>query len=187
GFFVNTLVLRVDMRGLPTFAALLARVRRTALDAYAHQDLPFEKLVEHVAPKRNPSRNPLFQVLFSLQSTSSVEWNFAGTETSRCGFTGDRTAEFDVSFVLTEVGGGLRGDVTYAAALFDAATVERMADHYRTLLGSIVAEPGQRIERLSLQSAVERERVLVAWNQTAMPYPEATCVHRLVEAVAART
>ncbi len=126
-------------------------------------------------------------MLFSLQNTSSVEWNFAGTETSRCDFTGDRTAEFDVSFVLTEVGGELRGDVTYAAALFDAATIERMADHYRTLLGSIVAEPGQRIDRLPLQSVVERERLLVGWNQTAMPYPEAICVHRLVEAVAART
>jgi amino acid adenylation domain-containing protein len=187
GFFVNTLVLRVDLRDAPTFAALLARVRRTALDAYAHQDLPFDKLVEQLAPKRDPSRHPLFQALFSLQSTSAVEWNFTGIETSRCSFTGDRTSEFDVAFVLTNVGSGLRCDVTYAAVLFDAATIERMAGHYRTLLGSIVAEPGQRIERLLLQSVVERDHLLVTGKRAPTPYPEATCVHRLVEAVAART
>jgi amino acid adenylation domain-containing protein len=187
GFFVNTLVLRVDLRGAPTFAALLARVRRTALDAYAHQDLPFEKLVEEIAPKRDPSRNPLFQVLFTLVNRSLVEWSFAGIETSRTGFTDSPTAELDLSFRLSEIADGLRCEVNYATALFDAATIERMVDHYRTLLGSIVAEPGQRIERLPLQSVVERDRLLVAWNQTAMPYPETICVHRLVEAVAART
>ena len=186
GFFVNTLALRVDMRGVPAFAALLTRVRRTALDAYAHQDIPFEKLVEQAAPKRNPSRNPLFQVLFTLVNTSLVEWNFAGIETSRCGFADNPTSELDLSFMLSEVAGGLRCEVNYATALFDAATIERMVEHYRTLLGSIVAAPGQRIDRLPLQSAAERERLLVAWNQTATPYPDQTCVHRLVEAVAAR-
>ncbi len=187
GFFVNTLVLRVDMRGLPAFAALLARVRRTALEAYAHQDLPFEKLVEELAPVRDPSRNPLFQVMFTLQNTSSVEWGFADIKTTRLAVRGNDASKFDLSFTLTEVGDGLRCEVAYAAALFDAGTIERMVDHYRTLLGSIVAEPAQRIDRLLLQSAAERDRVLVAWNRTAMPYPDATCVHRLVEAVAART
>ncbi len=187
GFFVNTLVLRVDLSGAPTFAALLARVRRTALDAYAHQDLPFEKLVEQAAPRRDPSRNPLFQVLFTLVNRSFVEWNFAGIETSRSGFTDSPTSELDLSFRLSEMADGLRCEVNYATALFDAATIERMVDHYRTLLGSIVAEPGQTIDRLPLQGAAERERLLVAWNRTAAPYPEATCVHRLVEAVAART
>jgi amino acid adenylation domain-containing protein len=187
GFFVNTLALRVDMQGVPTFAALLARVRRTALDAYAHQDIPFEKLVEQAAPKRDPSRNPLFQVLFTLVNTSLVEWSFAGIETSRCGFAGSSTSELDLSLMLSEVASGLRCEVNYATALFDAATIERMVGHYRTLLDSIVAQPGQTIDRLPLQSAVERERLLAAWNRPATPYPDATCVHRLVEAVAART
>lgn len=186
GFFVNTLALRVDLRDAPTFAALLARVRRTALDAYAHQDIPFEQLVQHVAPKRDLSRNPFFQVLFTLGFTSLADWDFAGIETSRSGYTANPTSELDLSLVLSEVAGGLHCEVTYATALFDAATIERMMDHYRTLLGSIVAEPGKTIDRLPMQSAHERERVLVAWNRTATPYPDATCVHRLVEAVAAR-
>jgi amino acid adenylation domain-containing protein len=187
GCFVNMLVLRVDLGGGPTFAALLARVRRTALDAYAHQDIPFEQLVEHVAPKRDLSRNPFFQVQFTLVNRSLVEWDFSGIETSRSGYADNPTSELDLSVMLSEVPGGLRCRFNYATALFDEATIERMMDHYRTLLGSIAAEPGQMIDRLPLQSALERERILAAAHRTATPYPDATCVHRLVEAVVART
>ena len=186
GFFVNTLVVRVDMRGAPTFAAHLAHVRRTTLEAFAHQDIPFEKLVEHVAPKRDLSRNPLFQVLFALQNTEPVEWDLAGVHVTRLGGLDSQTAQFDVSFRMIEFAGGLRGHVDYAVALFDSATIERMVDHYQSLLGSIVAAPGERVDRLPLQSAAERQRLLVACGRTATPYPDEACLHRLVEAIAAR-
>ena len=186
GFFVNMLVIRGDLRGAPGFTAYLARVRRRALEAYAHQELPFEKLVEHLAPKRDASHNPLFQVSFALQNAPAVEWTLPGLDVERVEGLTVASAKFDLSFALIEAGGTLRGRVVYSAALFDASTIERMVDHYLNLLGSIVAAPGQRIDRLPLQSAAERERLLVAWNRCATPDPEETCVHRLVETVAAR-
>ena len=186
GFFVNTLLLRADLAGTPTFAAHLAGVRKAALDAYAHQDLPFEKLVEHAAAGGDLSCHPLFQVMFALQNTQPVQWSFAGLEATAVEGVGGETSKFDLSFSLVEEAGAVQGRVVYAAALFDAATIERMADHYRTLLRAIVAAPDARVDRLPLQDAAGRHRLLVEWNRTTAPYPDDSCVHRLVEAVAAR-
>jgi amino acid adenylation domain-containing protein len=187
GFFVNTLVLRADLAGEPTFRALLGRVRQHALDAYAHQDLPFEKLVEELAPARDLSRNPLFQVLFALQNTAPVEWNLPGLEVESVDGVHIDAAKFDLTVSITEVDGVLRARFGYATAMFDAATIERMCAQYAALLASVIAAPDTPIGRLPMQTAAERARVVVEWNRTAAPYPHDTSLHRLFETVAART
>ena len=185
GFFVNMLVLRGDLRGKPSFNAHLTCVRQRALDAYAHQDLPFEKLVLELAPDRDTSRNPLFQVAFALQNTPPAELSLPELIVERVEGVSSESAKFDLFFALTESGGALRGRVDYAVSLFDAATVERMAVHFQTLLASIAGDPEQGIGRLALQSPAERERVLVEWNRTRAAYPEAARIEALFEARAA--
>ena len=150
GFFVNTLVLRGDLSGEPTFRQYLARVRARALEAYAHQDLPFEKLVEELRPKRDMSRNPLFQVALVLQNTPSGTLQLEGLCVQPLTDLGSGSAKFDLSLSITETANGMLARAEYAADLFDAATIERMMGHWRALLEGIVAEPGQRIARLPL-------------------------------------
>jgi hypothetical protein len=150
GFFVNTLVLRGDLSGEPTFREYLARVRARALEAYAHQDLPFEKLVEELRPKRDMSRNPLFQVALVLQNTPPGTLQLEGLCVQPLTDLGSGSAKFDLSLSITETANGMLARAEYAADLFDAATIERMMGHWRALLEGIVAEPGQRIARLPL-------------------------------------
>src|SRR5688500_8688757 len=134
GFFVNTLALRIDLSGDPTFQELVHRVRETALGAYAHQDLPFERLVEEVAPDRGLSHTPLFQVMFALQNAGSVEGPVSdGLRLEP--FGGEiRTVRFDLELDLREVGEELVGKLRFRTDLFDAATMERFAAQYRVVL-----------------------------------------------------
>jgi amino acid adenylation domain-containing protein len=186
GFFVNTLVLRTDASGDPAFRELLARVRENALAAYAHQDLPFEKLVEELAPARDLSRNPLFQVMFALQNAPGATLALEGLEVSRQPLEG-HTAKFDLYLAVREAPSGLRMSWEFSTDLFDASTIERMARHFGRLLEAIVADPEQRIGELPLLDAAERRQLLVEWNNTEADYPRDRCIHELFEAQSART
>jgi len=159
GLFVNTLVLRADLSGDPDFNELLRRVRDTAFAAYAHQDVPFEKLVEQLQPERDLSRTPLFQVGFVLQNDPLQSLEVPGLKLDQIPVdTG--TAKFDLLLAMVEEADGLRGSVEYNTDLFDHATVARMASHFQNLLGSIVAEPEQRVSELPMLSAEEREELI---------------------------
>jgi len=167
GFFVNTLVLRTELSGELSFAELLQRVREVTLGAYAHQELPFEKLVEELQPERNLSYNPLFQVMFVLQGSGKREAGEGaaeeGGESSEAAdgpqlMTG--TAKFDLTLSMQESGGVLWGAVEYNTDLFSAARVARLVGHYEQLLKSIVSNPQQRLGRLEMLSRSEREQLL---------------------------
>lgn len=186
GFFVNTLVLRGDLSGDPSFTAYLARVRSRALEAYAHQDLPFEKLVEELHPKRDLSRNPLFQVALAMQNTPQAELRLAGVDVESVTDLSNESAKFDLQFSITEVGGILRTRVEYATDLFDASTIERMIGHWRVLLAGIVADPARPISQLPLLTPDERRLMLEDWNATAIAYPSERRIHELFEQQVAR-
>ncbi|HLM55062.1 MAG TPA: amino acid adenylation domain-containing protein [Pyrinomonadaceae bacterium] len=184
GFFVNTLVLRTDLSGDPTFGELLGRVREVALGAFAHQDVPFEKLVEELQPERDTSRTPLFQVMFSLQNAPPPPSRMGGVEVS---LVDDDTAvsPFDLSFDVTERADGLLCGLEYNTDLFDGATVGRMLKHFAVLLDAATADPTLRLSRLPLLTEEERLQLLVEWNDTAREYPRDRCVHELFEEQAA--
>jgi surfactin family lipopeptide synthetase A len=185
GFFVNTLVLRTDLSGAPTFRQLLQRVRKVALEGYAHQDVPFEMLVEKLHPERDLSHNPLFQVAFTVQHSAPQSIGVRGLEMSPWPLDG-KTAKFDLTLILHEGAHGLSGTLEYNSDLFDAATIRRMGDHLRVLLESIVSDVTQPIAMLPLLTPAERQQVLVEWNRTKMVTPIDRCAHQLFEAQAAR-
>ena len=185
GFFVNTLLLRTDLSGNPSFQELLGRVRSITLEAYSHQDLPFEKLVEELNPERSLSYNPLFQVMFVLQNAPGKASQLLGlTETPLQLET--ETAKFDLSLSLAEKDEELVGSWNYNTDLFDAATIERMMGHFQTLLEGIVANPQQPIDQFPLLTSGERQQLLVEWNDTATEYPQ-KCIHQLFEEQVERT
>ena len=184
GFFVNTLVLRTDFSDNPTFRELLARVRATSLDAYDHQDLPFEKLVEVLQPERTPTHAPLCQVLFAYEDAPpapvelpELSLAIADEENSM--------AKFDLT-VTIERREGLRVSFKYNTDLFEAATIRQALGHYRRLLEAIVAGPAHPVDRLPMLTEEERRRLLLEWNATRCEYPE-LCVHELFEIQAERT
>jgi amino acid adenylation domain-containing protein len=185
GFFINTLVLRADLTGDPTFIALLAQVRDTALNAYAHQDVPFEFLVEALKPARSLSHSPLFQVTLLLQNAPFSPLRLPDLEVTPLRHE-QRSTKFDLSLSLTETESGLDGALEYSTDLFDRATVVRLLDHYRRLLEAIVADPDERVSRYELLSEDERRQILVDWNRNAIPVPENQTMHGLVEAQAAQ-
>jgi natural product biosynthesis luciferase-like monooxygenase protein len=185
GFFTNTLVLRADLSDDPSFQTLLARVQQDCLGAYAHQDLPFEKLVEELHHARDIRRNPLFQILFALQSTPPQTLTAHDLTLTPLAID-NQTAKFDLSLDMVAADHGLQGTLTYSSDLFDAATIERLAGHFQTLLEAIVADPARPVSTLPLLSAAERQQLLVEWNATELPYP-ATSIHRLIEEQARRT
>ncbi|WP_257450671.1 non-ribosomal peptide synthase/polyketide synthase, partial [Archangium lipolyticum] len=186
GFFVNTLVMRTQLPPHLTFRELLARVREVAIGAYAHQDVPFEKLVEELKPARSLSYSPLFQVMFVLQQNPLPTISLPGLALRRMQID-SRTSQFDLSLSLIEEENGLTGWLSYSTDLFDASTAARLADHYRLLLEAAVAHPEQRIGTLPLLTAGERQRMLVEWNATHTPdSPLHACVHELLEAQAER-
>ncbi len=178
GFFVNTLALRSDLSGDPGFRGLLQRVKRGALDAYAHQDLPFEKLVEELHPERSLNRNPVFQVFFALQNAPSSGLELPGVAVSQLE-SGAFAAKFDLSLGMYEHQGGLSAGLGYAAALFDAATVERMAGHFGVLLERIAADPDARLSALPLLDAAQGDAVLAAGLGPEAPRPEGMRAHDL--------
>ncbi|MET0626705.1 MAG: condensation domain-containing protein, partial [Pyrinomonadaceae bacterium] len=201
GYFVNPLVLRADLSGDPTFEELLAQVRRTALDAFAHQDYPFPLLVQRLQPERDQSRSPLFQAMFVLQQTAALRLEgvaaFAlGEEGARMRVGGlnlesvaleHRVAQFDLSLAAAEAGDEILVSWEYNTDLFDAATVERMAGRFETLLRGVVDDPGRRLSQLPLLTDAEERRLLVEWNDTAADYPRGQCLHQLFEEQAERT
>ena len=186
GFFVNTLVVRGDLSGAPPFTTLLARVREQALSAFAHQDVPFEKLVEELAPKRDAARNPLFQVSMVLHNTPPAQWQLPWIVAEQVEEVHGESAKFDLSLMLRERDGRLHGIMEYACDLFEAASVERMAQSFRVLLEGVVAKPSSSIARLPLMSEAQRAQVLVAGMGAKRSVP-ARCVHELVASQAART
>ncbi|MER5600610.1 non-ribosomal peptide synthase/polyketide synthase [Streptomyces sp. NPDC002265] len=179
GFFVNTLVLRTDTSGDPTFAELLGRVRERALAAYAHQDLPFEHVVEALNPSRSLARQPLFQVLLALQNVPRTEFALSGLSTEIV-LVRTPTAMFDLGFHLLERGGtggpaeGIVGRVEYSTDLFDPATVEALTDRWLRLLASVVAEPDRPLSRIDVLTAEERHELLVVRNDTARQVSDTT-------------
>jgi amino acid adenylation domain-containing protein len=180
GFFVNTLVMRTDLAGNPSFSELLGRVRFMAMEAYTHQDLPFEMLVEALQPERNLSYTPLFQVMFVLQNAPTSELELTGLTVSRLPIRGT-TSRFDLTLSMEYTPTGLVGWWEYNTDLFDASTIERMTSHFVTLLEGITANPEQRISELPLLTAVEQQQLLVEWNDTFVDYPLHKCIHQLFE------
>ncbi len=188
GLFANTLVLRTDLGGDPAFGALLRRVRETALGAYAHQDVPFEQLVEELHPRRDLSRNPLFQLMFNLINTPQPSRQSTAELTLEPVAVPGSTALFDLQVYVAEAAAGGEGIVLsweYASDLFDRVTIERLAAHFGTLLAAAVSSPEERIGGLPLLGAEERRQLLVEWNATGRPVP-AAAVHELIAAQAAR-
>ncbi|MDV2992590.1 MAG: D-alanine--D-alanyl carrier protein ligase [Chroococcidiopsis sp. SAG 2025] len=185
GFFVNSLVLRTDLSGNPTFWELLGRVREVTLGAYAHQDLPFEKLVEELHPERDLSRHPLFSVAIALQNTPITALELPGLALSQFEFDSG-TSRLDLEFHLWQTPAGLQGQIIYSTDLFDRSTIVRMLGHFQTLLEGIVADPNRRLADLPILTAVERQQLLVEWNLTQQDYPS-QCIHHLFEAQADKT
>ncbi|MFK0100568.1 non-ribosomal peptide synthase/polyketide synthase [Streptomyces sp. NPDC091040] len=178
GFFVNTLVLRTDTSGDPTFAELLGRVRESALGAYAHQDLPFEQVVEALNPSRSLTRQPLFQVLLALQNVPRTDFDLGGLATEPV-LVGTPTTMFDLGFHLLERGGpgaseGIVGRVEYSTDLFDPATVETLVARWLRLLAAVLAAPGLPLSRIDVLTADERHELLTVRNDTARPTADTT-------------
>src|SRR5262245_13692992 len=186
GDFVNTLALRADLTGDPTFRELLERVRETALAAYAHQDVPFEHLVEVLKPPRDAGRSPIIQALFALDLEPDPRVELPGLALEFLEIdTG--TAKFDLSLCLREGAAGLAGYLEYNSDLFDGETAVRLISHWQALLGAALAEPDRRVSDLPLLSEEERRLMLVEWNDTRSPLPAQECLHELVEAQVDRT
>jgi len=182
GFFANTLVMRADLSDDPTFREALGRVRTTAVNAYAHQDLPFERLVEELHPERDQGHNPLFQVMFvhqNLPGNAATE-PWSGLTMSPMEVPSG-TAKFDLTLYVSESGQGLSASWQYNTDLFDEVRIARMAGHFQTLLEGIVAAPDARLSELPLLSDAERRQLLTTWNQTEMPYCHDRCFHELFE------
>ncbi|HEY0738799.1 MAG TPA: amino acid adenylation domain-containing protein [Herpetosiphonaceae bacterium] len=201
GYFVNLLPLRATFAPGLAFDALLAQMRETVLAAFAHGDYPLSLIVEAAQPERDPSRQPLFQVVFALQAAQAQpERSLAAFAFGRPGAQiqiGDlrlesialdqQIAQFDLSVMLAESDGGLVGSWEYNLDLFDAATIERMARHFQTLLASIVAQPSAEIDRLPLLTSAEAQQMLIDWNRSAAEYPREATIHGLIEAHSERT
>ncbi|MDX3225296.1 amino acid adenylation domain-containing protein [Streptomyces sp. ME19-01-6] len=189
GCFVNTLVLRTDTTGDPSFAELLDRVRATSLAAYAHQDVPFEHLVERLNPTRSLAAHPLFQVMLAFQSTPPGRFDLAGL-TTRQQYLDTGVAKFDLSFAFRERHEegpqGIRGAVEYATDLFDRGTVERLVDRLLRFLKAVTADPARPIGSVEVMSAAEARTVLEEWNDTARATPALT-LPELFSRQAART
>ncbi|HEX5706332.1 MAG TPA: amino acid adenylation domain-containing protein, partial [Pyrinomonadaceae bacterium] len=186
GFFVNTLAMRADLSGDPTFVELLGRVRETSLGAYAHQDVPFEKLVEELQPERDMSHAPIFQVVLALQNSPGGRLELPGLALEYMP-TDIGTIRFDLTLLMNEAEDGLAGVLRYNPDLFDASTIERLVGHWQQLLRGVVLDPHSRLSELPLLTEDERQRLLVEWNATAREYERDKCVHELFEAQAART
>jgi amino acid adenylation domain-containing protein len=183
GFFVNTLVLRTALDGAASVRDLLARVREGALGAYAHQDAPFERVVEEVAPEREPGRTPLVQVMLTLQNAPGAavalpEIVVAGIDLPA------RTAQFELSLVLEEAADGIVGALTYATDLFDATTVRRLGERMVRAVEQSVARPEGRLREIDLLAAAERWQVVGEWSRSEQPYPAST-VHEIFRAESA--
>nr|WP_258400407.1 non-ribosomal peptide synthetase [Burkholderia pseudomallei] len=182
GFFVNTLALRLDLSSEPTVGELLKRTKAQVLSAQAHQDLPFDQVVERVKPPRSTAHPPLFQVMFVWQNMPAGELTIPGL-TIRAVETPLQTAQFELTLSLREAGDDIVGHLNYASALFDESTVRRYVTYWRRLLEGMTAGPANvSVARLPLLDEAERKQVVYAWNATERDYPIEQCIHQLFEA-----
>ena len=186
GFFVNTCVLRTNLADNPSFRELLHRVREVALGAYAHQDLPFERLIEELHLERSLDRTPLFQVMFVFQNVPKSDLELSGLRVSSVEVESG-IAKFDLTLVMTEAETGLRGHVEYNTDLFDAATIARMVGHFQTLLEGIAAHPDHTLSGLPLLTAAERQQLVVTWNEMPAAVPVMPCLPQWFEAQVERS
>ncbi|MFD2762593.1 non-ribosomal peptide synthetase [Micromonospora eburnea] len=188
GLFLNTLVLRTDLSGDPSFAEVLRRVKETALDAYAHQELPFERLVEELSPERDPARTPLFATMFLWDGAGTARPRRFGGLRAEPLPVGESDAKFDLTVAVADrPDGSLAGAVNYATALFDRETAERFAAQFVELVSGLADAPRTPVSRLSVLPPAERRRVLEEWNDTAVDYPTDDTLPALFERQAART
>jgi surfactin family lipopeptide synthetase A len=184
GLFAHTVLIRTEMESDPTFRELLWHVRDLSRRDCEYQNMPFDRLVSELQPERDPSRNPLFQVLFSLtpsKSAAELSWQPANLEVNSA------AAKLDLQLQLSDEAEGIFGRFIYNTDLFDAATITRMSGHFQTLLQGIVANPDQCVSRLPLLGRAERQQLLGEWNNTAADYPRDRCVHQLFELQTKRT
>ena len=187
GFFVNTQVLKADVDSQTPFIDLLRQVKQTAQEAQAHQDLPFEQLVEALEPGRSLSHSPLFQVMFNHQAErrSSVETRLNGLSIEPLEWQ-SQTAQFDLTLNTTEQAHGIEAVFKYATDMFDAATIERLAQHWTALLQAIVADPSRSIGQLPMLDDTRQQQLLSQWNPTRVEHPVEQCIHQVIEAQAER-
>jgi len=198
GMFVNTIVFRTDLSGNPSFRELLHRVRQTTLEAYANQDIPFDRVVQILNPERNLSHNPIFQAMFSFQDAPLPPLTLPDITLELCEGISNGSAKVDLDVVVVSrpeqqlgLGDDQEDDTViiweYSTALFDESTIERMIRHYTTLLEAIIADPDRRISNLSILTEAERRQILVEWNNTKVNYSNNKCVHHLFEEQVERT
>lgn len=187
GYFANTLVLRTTMQSGHTFQEVLARVKTMTLDAFAHQEMPFERLVEALHIERSLSYNPLFQVLFVVQNLPATPLLLPGLEIQASPPGEQQTARFDLTLALEEQGQELIGSIEYNADLFAPATIQRLSGHFQVLLTQTLVRRDQRIADLPLLTTAERQEILVDWNTSSSTQQEAHCLHRLFEEQVAQT
>jgi amino acid adenylation domain-containing protein len=180
GFFVNTLVLRTSLAGDPRFNELLARVREVALGAYAHQSLPFEKLVEELQPERHPTHSPLFQIMFEMQHETAEKLDLPDLELESLPLD-VAAAKFDLTLSMDEIGDEIAAKFNYSTDIFEAETIERMAGHLGNLLEDVSLHAGQRLSELELLSDSERTQLVHEWNDTRRVYPHDKLIHELFE------
>ncbi|MBW4609137.1 MAG: amino acid adenylation domain-containing protein [Hassallia sp. WJT32-NPBG1] len=185
GFFINTLVLRSNLAGNPTFKQLLAQVREVTFGAYAHQDLPFEQLVEELQPERDLSHSSLFQVMFILQNAPTETLHLPNLTLNPLKVE-SKTANFDLTLSMVETEAGLKGGIEYNTDLFNADRITRMLDHFQILLAGIVAHPDQSLYELPLLTATEHQQILTTWNSNKIYVPQ-QCIHQLFEAQVEKT
>ena len=183
GFFVNTLVLRNQLDGNPTVRELLQRTKQMALNAYRHQDIPFEHLVEALQPARTMSHSPVFQVMFGLQNTPSTVLELPNLTLTPVPIQGE-TAKFDLTLLMFETPDRLEAVWEYSGDLFEAETIDRMAGQFQTLLSQIVQQPDAPISSLSLLSPTERQQIVYDWNNTAVDFADTFLLHAGFEAQA---
>ena len=186
GFFVNTLVLRTEISGAQNFVEVLGRVREVCLAAYAHQEVPFERVVEELRPERRLNHAPLFQVLFALQNTPTHELALADLKVTALE-TENPAARFDLALEISETNGELECRLTYDVDLFEAATIARMGQHFVNLLEAVAVDPQQPISSINFLRDEERRQLLFDWNRTHVDFPNTRCIHELFEQQVERT
>jgi amino acid adenylation domain-containing protein len=179
GLFNNVLLIRASVKADASFRELLATVKSFTLNAYAHQEIPFEKLVEHLQPQRSLSYNPLFQVMFALQNTPREPASLPGLNISSVPGGRLKTNQ-DIFMSVDDASGRLQGVIEYSKALFDQATIDRMATHYLHLLEAVVADSSRPVSKLAMLDEAELQQLTHGWNDTAFDYPRQKCLHQLI-------
>lgn len=180
GFFVNTLVLRSDLSEQPSFNDLLNQSKNTLLDAYAHQQVPFEHIVEHLKPERSLSHSPLFQIMLVLQNNERVSLDFPGLRISEMS-NDSAVARYDLTLVARDGAEGLQLIWQYNTELFESSTIARMVEHFSILLEALITSPKENVFKVEMLSSAEQDKLLIHWNDTEIDYPGERCIHELFE------